>query len=432
MARRKANTRNGDRARGVSPLAIFDLRRARDVERPVKLGAADAPEAGPPEGQPRDEHVQWLEAELRLTKQRLKTTTDELERANGAELQTVNRELAQQVNELAKTNSDLKNLLESTQIATLFLDSELRIRTFTPAATEVFHLLDADVGRPIDQVVPTVAYPELQRDVHQVLNTLGRVEREVERPETGSRYLARVLPYRSFDNAIAGVVLTFLDITATARAEERQRLLLSELQHRVRNILGIVRSLAARTAETSASVEEYASHLDGRLATLARTQNIFARTGDVIVDLEEMVRDELVSLGAPDGEQVDVGGPEVRLRQSAAETFALALHELATNAVKYGALAGPKGRVAVRWRVFDTSAGPRLSLEWRESGVAALDMRPTRSGFGRELIERGLPFELGAATSISFEPGGVRALIEVPLTHHNAVLDSPDEQALGW
>jgi two-component system CheB/CheR fusion protein len=385
VARRKANSKDGDRARGVN--------------------------------------------EMLSANQELESSKSELQSVN-EELQTVNSELAHRVNELAKTNSDLKNLLESTQIATVFLDDELRIRNFTPAATEIFHLLETDVGRPIDDVVPTVAYPELQRDVHQILSTLGRIEREVERPETGSRYLARVLPYRSLDDSIAGVVLTFLDITATARAEERQRLLLSELQHRVRNILGIVRSLAARTAETSASVDEFASHLDGRLATLARTQNIFARTGDVIVDLEEMVRDELVSLGAPDGEQVDVGGPEVRLRQSAAETFALALHELATNAVKYGALAGPKGRVAVHWRVLDTSAGPRLSLEWRETGVAALDMRPTRSGFGRELIERGLPFELGAATSLSFEPGGVRALIEVPLTEHNAVLDSP-EQALG-
>jgi two-component system CheB/CheR fusion protein len=386
VARRKANSKDGDRARGVK--------------------------------------------EMLSANQELETSKEELQSVN-EELQTVNSELAHRVNELAKTNSDLKNLLESTQIATVFLDSELRVRNFTPAATEVFHLLDTDVGQPIHHVVPTVAYPELQRDVHQVLDTLGRIEREVEQPETGSRYLARVLPYRGLDNAIAGVVLTFLDITATARAEERQRLLLSELQHRVRNILSIVRSLAARTAETSASVDEYASHLDGRLATLARTQNIFARTGDVIVDLEEMVRDELVSLGAPDGEQVDVGGPEVRLRQSAAETFALALHELATNAVKYGALAGPKGRVAVHWRVLDTSAGPRLLLEWRETGVAALDMRPTRSGFGRELIERGLPFELGAATSLSFEPGGVRALIEIPLTEHNAVLDSPEQASSG-
>jgi len=498
-----------------------------------------------------DEHISRLEAELRLSRQRLQATTEEL-RAVNEERQTANGELSHRVNALAKSNSGLKNLLESTQIATVFLDDELRLRTFTPAVTDLFHVLDADVGRPIGQIAARIAYPELEEDARRVLRSLSTVEREIDRADTGARFLVRVLPYRSVDNFIAGVVLTFLDISTAARAEqalresenryrlilesatdyaiismdregrvigwnpgarnifgwdaremlgrtsdiiftpedreagapqreldlalrdgrvadrrwhvrkdgsrlwasglmtpmgdgavdgflkilrdqtaerendERQKLLLADLQHRVRNILAVVRSVASRTAETSADLEDFASHFDGRLDTLARTQNVLTRSTTATVELEELVRDELLALALLDDSQIAVNGPPVRLRQRAAEVFALALHELATNALKYGALSTPKGRLSVEWRVFNTSAGQRLSLDWRESGVKVLDAMPQRVGFGRDLIERGLPFELGAATSLEFGRGGVRAAIEVPVTEEFGVLEETD------
>jgi two-component sensor histidine kinase len=186
------------------------------------------------------------------------------------------------------------------------------------------------------------------------------------------------------------------------------------LQRRVRNILAAVRSLVARTLRTSDNLDDFASHLDGRLETLARTQGVVTRSAEGGIDLEELVRDEMLAVAARE-EQLEIAGPLVELRPDAGETFALALHELATNAVKYGALSTPNGRISVTWRIFNTSAGPRLSLEWRESGVPALDTSPTRSGFGRELIERGLPAELGAATSLEFARGGVLAILELPL-----------------
>jgi len=544
----------------------------------------------PPEtGAQRDEHVQRLEADLRLTRERLQATIEELESTNeelkssneeyqsineelqsaneeletskeelqsvNEELQTVNGELAHRVNELAKSNSDLKNLLESTQIATIFLDNDVRVRSFTPAAAELFYLLDTDVGRPMGHIGARVNYPELQDDVQKVLRTLTPVERNISDPDANTHYFVRVLPYRSIDNFIAGVVLTFLDVTAAARAEralshsqalyklildsstdyaiiatdknglvtawnsgaehifgwtaaemlgrtadiiftaedrsdgapkreratadtedraaderwhvrkdgsrfwasgmmtpmrdgelsgylkilhdqtgersaaERQKLLLAELQHRVRNILAVVRSLASRTVETSGSLEEFSQNFEGRLSTLARTQNVLTRTSTATVDLGELVRDELLSVGARDGEQVEVGGPPVRLRQAAAETIALAVHELTTNALKYGALAQADGRLVVNWRVFNTKAGPKLSLDWRESGVRALVTNPGRSGFGRELIERGLPYELGAATSLDFSPGGLRAAIELPLDDKIIVVEDEPEGA---
>ncbi|MGZ2433067.1 CheR family methyltransferase [Rhizobium redzepovicii] len=200
-----------------------------------------------------EEHVQRLETDLRLTRDRLQATIEELESTNeelkssneeyqsineelqsaneemetskeelqsvNEELQTVNGELAHRVAELDRANSDLKNLLEATQIATVFLDNDLRVRSFTPAATEIFHLLETDVGRPLDHVVSRVTYPELLDDVRLVLRTLMPVDRKVSDPTNNRHYAARALPYRSVDNYIGGAVVTFTDLTATYEAE---------------------------------------------------------------------------------------------------------------------------------------------------------------------------------------------------------------------
>ncbi|WP_205411636.1 CheR family methyltransferase [Sphingomonas carotinifaciens] len=221
------------------------------------VGPVALPEDGDGDRLATDEHVQRLDAELRVTRDRLQATIEELESTNeelkssneeyqsineelqsaneeletskeeqqsiNEELQTLNHELGHRVGELGQTNSDLKNLLESTQIATVFLDNGLRVRSFTPIATEIFHLLDTDVGRPLDHVVSRVHYPELPDDVRHVLKTLQPVEREVIEPGTSRHFAARVLPYRSTDNFISGAVVTFTDLTAVRQAETASR-----------------------------------------------------------------------------------------------------------------------------------------------------------------------------------------------------------------
>jgi two-component system CheB/CheR fusion protein len=199
------------------------------------------------------------------------------------------------------------------------------------------------------------------------------------------------------------------------RAEERQRLLLAELQHRVRNTLGVIRSIARRTAESSSSVEEYASHLDGRLNAFARAQALVTRDPEGGVDFEYLVVEELLAYNAREGEQVRVSGPRVRLQPKAAETFALAVHELATNALKYGALNRPTGRIEISWRL-DESADPvELVFEWRERGGPPVNP-PPRKGFGTELLERTLAFEFKGQTTMLYTPSGLQCTIAIPLS----------------
>jgi two-component system CheB/CheR fusion protein len=403
-----------------------------------------------------DEHVLRLEGELRITRERLHATIEELESTNeelkssneeyqslneelqsaneeletsreelqsvNEELTTVNSELAHRVQELTRATSDLKNFLESTQIATLFLDNELRVMNFTPAVTEIFHMVETDLGRPIAHIKSRIPFEELQEGVRRVLRTLTSVEHGVENTATGSRYIVRILPYRSVDNFIAGVVVTFVDVTALTRAEERQKLLLAELQHRVRNTLTVVRSMARQTARTSDSVQDYAAKFDGRLEALGRVQAAVTRSPSEGVELRQIVTDELTAHGALDGERpAQVAGPAVRLQPKAAETMALAIHELATNAVKYGALASLQGRIKVSWSIDHDGGKPQLRLAWVETGVKMPDRASVRRGFGSELIEKTIAYELRGEAALRFERAGVRCTIVLPLTEKNAL-----------
>jgi two-component sensor histidine kinase len=193
-----------------------------------------------------------------------------------------------------------------------------------------------------------------------------------------------------------------------------------EFQHRLKNLLAITRAIAARTAENSLNLEEFAAHFDGRLAALSRTQKFLARAATFKIDLEEMVRAELLSHCAEGLENVTVAGPHVLLSQKAAENLGLAMHELVTNAVKFGALSFPYGKLAVGWRIDQPKI---LALEWKESAAAPIDPAPARNGFGREFLERGLPYQLRANTHLEFHSEGVCCLIELPLAGNAMLYD---------
>lgn len=184
---------------------------------------------------------------------------------------------------------------------------------------------------------------------------------------------------------------------------------LADYQHHVKNLMAVIRSIAARTVQGSASLTDFAAHFDGRLAALGRTQRMLARSDAFATDLEELVREELLSQAV--SHQVTVEGLGVLLPQKIAENLGLAIHELVTNAIKFGALSERGGELSLTWK----ADGDRLRLEWRESGVIAMNTAPARSGFGREWLEEGLAYQIGAETEIAFLPGGVVCTIALPL-----------------
>jgi two-component sensor histidine kinase len=196
-----------------------------------------------------------------------------------------------------------------------------------------------------------------------------------------------------------------------ARLRDEQRIS-ADVQHPLRNNLALLRSILRRSHETAESAEYFAMHLEARIGALTRIQAALGVAAAAGVDLEELVRTELIASAAAEQRCV-VQGPAVRLHGRCAELLALTVHELATNSLKFGALAAVSGRLLVRWSV--TEGPARLQLGWSERGVTIASAAPRRRGFGQELIEHSLPYELGARTGLRFTPGGVSCDIEIPL-----------------
>lgn len=235
-------------------------------------------------------------------------------------------------------------------------------------------------------------------------------------------FQTRAAPSFDDDGRIVEWFGTSTDVDDILGLREEQRALVAELQHRVRNTLGVIRSMVRRTAETAGGTEDYAMHLEGRIDAFGRVQSAVTRAPFAGVELEHLIANELVAHAAREGEGVHLEGPPVRLKPKAAETLGLAIHELATNAVKFGALSASGGTLAVTWRVErQDDERSRLVVEWKEQGLADPPSAPARRGFGTDLLERTLAYELRARARRNFEPDGVRCIIEVPLTPRTIV-----------
>jgi PAS domain S-box-containing protein len=206
---------------------------------------------------------------------------------------------------------------------------------------------------------------------------------------------------------------TSADIHDMRTLQDRQQVLLSELQHRTRNLLSLIQAIARQTMRSSTSLSEFAAQFESRLAALSRVQGVLARTDHGPIKLEQIVRGELEAHGAD--ESVEIGGPDVELPPNAAQALALAIHELATNAVKYGALSQQSGTLEVIWSLRENDQDGFVKLEWREAGVSLPSGPPARRGYGRELIERALPYQLDAVTNFEIAADGVRCSVELPL-----------------
>ena len=249
----------------------------------------------------------------------------------------------------------------------------------------------------------------------------------------GSRFVATVLlsAFKDEQGRTLNHFMSWLDVTRRVDAEEevedlrrshgvlaqserRANALLAELQHRVRNTLAVARSIARRTAERSSNVEEMLSHSEGRLNAFSRIQSAVTRSPESGVELTAIIDDELLALAAREGDQLRIRGPAVCLKPRPAETISLAIHELATNAVKYGALSAASGCVNVSWRREPKGDHEQLTFIWQETGVPTLP-EPAGDGFGHEMLRRTLPYELGAETDIEFTADGLRFTMEMPL-----------------
>jgi two-component sensor histidine kinase len=213
--------------------------------------------------------------------------------------------------------------------------------------------------------------------------------------------------------AVSTVVLAAL-LSEAARIHARQALVVAELDHRVKNILAQVAVVASFTRQGSRSVDEFLQSLEGRIQSMAAAHNLLSKVGWQSVGIDALVRNELAPYAT--GANVTIGGTDIALRSAEVQALARVLHELATNAAKYGALSIPGGRVLVSWGCKTHGDATHLILVWRELGGPRV-ASDVQSSYGINLIRNLIPHELGGAVDLVLAAEGVSCKIEFPLGH---------------
>jgi two-component system CheB/CheR fusion protein len=279
----------------------------------------------------------------------------------------------------------------------------------------VFSVTPSDEGRPITDFAHQLEYDGLIKDVRAVLAELTPIRREIH-SRNGQWYDVRIRPYRTMDDRIDGVVITFVDVGERKQWEERQEMLLGELKHRVKNIITVVQAVASQTAREAAG-RDFIDLITGRLAALASAHDLLVQSEWKGADLEALVRSELKPYESKRAERIRISGAPVLLPSAIATPFGLVLHELAVNAAKHGSLSVREGDVEVSWTVAHKDGKQWLTLIWREQGGPAV-AKVKSAGGGSALIEHALP---GARIRREFESSGLVCSIDTPLP-------APDER----
>jgi two-component sensor histidine kinase len=305
-----------------------------------------------------------------------------------------------------RTEAGLAAILDGIGEGFYALDGDFRIILFNDEAARHFRCKPCDMlGQILWERFPGARETGLGQQYLQVMASREPIRSEAESVIFGGRWLA----YRLFPLG-DGIGVVFRDITDRKRAEEQRDLLMNELDHRVRNILATVQSIVAQTLRNSEVDPAVLRVIEGRLITLGNVNAMLTQKNWDSAEIHEVVAAALRAHETPDRTRFTVEGPELRLGPKSAVAFSMAVHELATNAVKYGALAREAGHVDVRW----SAADGRFRWQWRESGgppVAA----PARRGFGSRMIERALALQFSGQATIDYEAAGIVCTIDAPL-----------------
>lgn len=498
-----------------------------------------------------NEEATSMNEELQSTNEELETSKEELQSYN-EELHTINNQLQHKIKELQESGDDLTNLLSGTGVATLFLDTRYLIKWFSPATEQLLDLLSSDIGRPISHFARKFSDASFMSDAEMVLAKLTPIEAEIQSDDE-RWFLRRLLPYRTQDNRIAGLVITFTDITdrkratraideariyaeaivATARQSlvvldaqlrirsanqafyalidadsegiaerqfyelgngnwdvpelrrllervlveneplqnveialgplglsqrmmlvnarkllrnggrenlillaveeitgrkrdaEHQEMLIGELNHRVKNVLATVQAVITQTLRQTTSLDVFKTAFMGRLQALAQAHDILVNNAWLGTEIGDLVLQALAPYRADEKTRILAEGPALTVRPQTGIALVMILHELATNAAKYGALSVPTGKLAITWFRHGAGSAERIHVQWCETDGPTVT-GPSRQGFGTKLIQRSTAHELGGEARLEYRAEGLRCELIFPPTDDQATGDSED------
>jgi PAS domain S-box-containing protein len=328
----------------------------------------------------------------------------------------LNTEISQQVAAeaaLRASEEGFRRIFEQTSDLIITADLDQVITDCNPSAAAAVGLSRSEaIGRRISDFVLPEDFDRTTAALREKLEKGGNTQYDVRvRNAAGEWLFWEINSGLTFDeaNTPIGLHVVGRDITARKRWEDHQRLLVGELNHRVKNTLSVVQSLALQTFRGDGVAKEIVTAFEHRLRALADAHNLLTRENWESADLKELIR-SMLEVHAPDAGRFALDGPPLRLPPQAAVTIALAFNELATNAAKYGALSVPGGRIRVGW----TTDDGRLRLRWEEVGGPPV-ASPSRQGFGSRMIERALPRELGGRVVLDYAAAGLVCTVDAPL-----------------
>lgn len=252
------------------------------------------------------------------------------------------------------------------------------------------------------------------REIEQVITTRQPIRGDVPFPHAtlGVRIYDYIFtPVIGPDGQVEAIAGSTRDVTERKRHEQHQQLLINELNHRVKNTLATVQSIARQTLRSATGLEDANAKIEERLVALATAHDILTRENWHSADIRDLAQSTVDAYGAAD--QFQLEGDGCRLDPRRALALAMALHELGTNATKYGALSSRAGRVHLHWSSIDVDGDPRIEVVWQEHGGPAVH-EPVQRGFGSRLLERGLKHDLGGGVELAFAPEGVRCHLWMP------------------
>jgi PAS domain S-box-containing protein len=310
----------------------------------------------------------------------------------------------------------LASIVESSHDPIVSTDARRVITTWNNAAERLYgYTSDEVIGRPITILIP----PDRHHEQLMILERIKRGERiedyeTVRQRKDGSSVDVSLMisPVVNAEGKFVGASAISRDITGRKRAAEREKMLMAELDHRVKNVLARVAMVAMFSRNRSNSIAEFSRSLDGRIHAMAVAHALLSQKGWQGVGLQALVRSQLAPYAAD--ANIAISGTDVLLTAAAIEAMGMVLHELVTNAAKYGALSVPTGRVTVSWERKPNGHPANLVFAWREFGAPRIAVE-AKSGYGTRLIRELVPHELGGTVDLEFAAEGVSCKVEFPL-----------------
>ncbi|MEX0773095.1 MAG: HWE histidine kinase domain-containing protein [Balneolales bacterium] len=339
-------------------------------------------------------------------------------------LKQVEDQLKDQIQISGNRLKEIETIYQNVPVGLCVLDRNLRFSRVNDHLARMNEIpVEEHLGQPMRELLPGF-FENVKADLYRVIETnkpLLNIEvsgQTPARPGVERHWLAHCLPLLNQQGHMVGINMVIEEITERKKAEQTQRLLLGELNHRIKNNIATIQAIADQTLQQSENPEEFVDSFKGRLHILARSHTLLTRSKWEGAYVEDILNKQLILNEKND--RVEYFGPKIFLSSQTALHLALVLHELGTNASKHGALSAPSGRLNVRWRIRTTNNGTDMQLDWVEQGGPPVEAVRQR-GFGMTLIEQSL-ITVGGETRLHFNPSGLHCEITLPLSddqNHN-------------